>query len=345
MLPSLDPDLVLLDLHMPYIDGYVVLQTITRFAAGTYLPVLVLTADSTTDARDRALGNGARDYLTKPFDAVEVALRVGNLLETRQLYGSLRRTALAHNVATTEAELAERREKTLDVLRNRSITPHYQPVVEMATRAIVGHEALARFPAPHQQGPAGWFLDASSVGLGTELEWLAATTSLDFLQSDAARGFLAVNMSPAAILLLFHAKLCEDHVCPRIVIELTEHVPIEDYAPLHRALSDMRMHGARLAADDLGSGYAGFRHLIALSPDIIKLDISLVSGIHRSRSQRALASALIAFATDVGATVIAEGIEEAEELVVLRDLGVPWGQGYYLGRPAPATPISHLVTR
>jgi EAL domain-containing protein (putative c-di-GMP-specific phosphodiesterase class I) len=152
-------------------------------------------------------------------------------------------------------------------------------------------------------------------------------------------------MSPAAILLLFHAKLCEEHVCPRIVIELTEHVPIEDYAPLHRALSDMRMHGARLAADDLGSGYAGFRHLIALSPDIIKLDISLVSGIHRSRSQRALASALIAFATDVGATVIAEGIEEAEELVVLRDLGVPWGQGYYLGRPAPATAIPHLVTR
>ena len=345
MLPSLDPDLVLLDLHMPYIDGYVVLQTITRFAAGTYLPVLVLTADSTTDARDRALSNGARDYLTKPFDTVEVALRVGNLLETRQLYGALRRTALAHIAAITEAELSERREKTLDVLRNRSITPHYQPVVEIATRAIVGHEALARFPAPHEHGPAGWFLDASSVGLGTELEWLAATTSLEFLQDDAARGFLAVNMSPAAILHLFHAKLCEEHLCPRIVIELTEHVPIEDYAPLHRALSDMRLHGARLAADDIGAGYAGFRHLVSLSPDIIKLDISLVSGIQRSRSQRALASALIAFATDVGATVIAEGIEDADELVVLRDLGVLWGQGYYLGRPEPATRTPAVVAR
>lgn len=345
MLPSLDPDLVLLDLHMPYIDGYVVLQTITRFAAGTYLPVLVLTADATTDARDRALSNGARDYLTKPFDTVEATLRVGNLLETRQLYGALRRTALAHTAATTEAELSERREKTLDVLRNRSITPHYQPIVEMATRAIVGHEALARFPAPHEHGPAGWFLDASSVGLGTELEWLAATTSLEFLQDDPARGFLAVNMSPAAILHLFHAKLCEEHLCPRIVIELTEHVPIEDYAPLHRALSDMRLHGARLAADDLGAGYAGFRHLVSLSPDIIKLDISLVSGIQRSRSQRALASALIAFATDVGATVIAEGVEDADELAVLRDLGVPWGQGYYLGRPEPAPRTPAVVAR
>ncbi len=336
MLSSLDPDLVLLDLHMPYIDGHRVLQTITRFAAGTYLPVLVLTADSTTDARDRALGNGARDYLTKPFDTVEVALRVSNLLETRQLYGALRRTALAHVSPTSESELSERRVRILDVLRSRTITPHYQPVVDTETGAIVGYEALARFATPHERGPAGWFLDASSVGLGTELEWLAATTSLEFLQNDPAGGFLAVNMSPAAILHLFHAKLCDEHLCQRIVIELTEHVPIEDYAPLHRALSDMRMHGARLAADDLGAGYAGFRHLVSLSPDIIKLDISLVSGIHRSGSQRALASALVAFATDVGATVIAEGIENAEELVVLRDLGIPWGQGYYLGRPAPA---------
>ena len=159
MLPSLDPDLVLLDLHMPYIDGYVVLQTITRFAAGTYLPVLVLTADSTTEARDRALSNGARDYLTKPFDTVEVALRVGNLLETRQLYASLRRTALAHIAGTTEEELSERRERTLDVLRNRSITSYYQPIVEIATRTIVGHEALARFSTPHERGPAGWFLE------------------------------------------------------------------------------------------------------------------------------------------------------------------------------------------
>ena len=89
-------------------------------------------------------------------------------------------------------------------------------------------------------------------------------------------------------------------------------------------------------ADDLGSGYAGFRHLVALSPDIIKLDICLVRGIHRSRSQRALAAAIVAFASDVGATVIAEGVEQPEELAVMQDLGVPWAQGYLLGRPEPA---------
>jgi EAL domain-containing protein (putative c-di-GMP-specific phosphodiesterase class I) len=72
-----------------------------------------------------------------------------------------------------------------------------------------------------------------------------------------------------------------------------------------------------------------------LEPDIIKLDISLVSGIHRNRPARALARALVAFATDVGALVIAEGVEESEDLAVLKDIGVQWAQGYYLGRPAP----------
>jgi EAL domain-containing protein (putative c-di-GMP-specific phosphodiesterase class I) len=97
----------------------------------------------------------------------------------------------------------------------------------------------------------------------------------------------------------------------------------------------MRERGARLAADDLGSGYAGFRHLLLLEPDIIKLDITLVSGIHDHPGSRALTKALVAFAADIGATVIAEGVEEPADLAVLQELCVPWAQGYLLGRPGP----------
>ena len=99
-------------------------------------------------------------------------------------------------------------------------------------------------------------------------------------------------MSPATIELIPEREIFHPAMCPQIVIELTEHVPIEDYSAIHRALSELRRHGARLAADDLGSGYAGFRHLVALQPDVVKLDISLIRGIHRSRPQRALTSAL-----------------------------------------------------
>ena len=89
-----DPDLVLLDLHMPNVDGHEVLTQIKLYAAGSFLPVLVLTADTTTTARDRALGAGAQDFLTKPIDSAETALRIANLLRTRQLFTTLRQARL-----------------------------------------------------------------------------------------------------------------------------------------------------------------------------------------------------------------------------------------------------------
>src|SRR5690606_22761450 len=96
------PDLVLLDLHMPFVTGYEVLEEIRkRVASDDYLPVLVLTADVTVEARDRALSRGAGDFVTRPFDAVEVLLRVGNLLEARRLHQ-------AQRAARRRAERAER---------------------------------------------------------------------------------------------------------------------------------------------------------------------------------------------------------------------------------------------
>ncbi len=335
-----DPDLVLLDLHMPDVDGYEVLTQIKLYAAGSFLPVLVLTADTTTTARDRALGQGAQDYLIKPIDGGETALRIANLLRTRQLFTTLRQARMlkAGGQSTADAAEPETRERILSVLRTRGITPVYQPVVDVHTLVPVGYEGLSRFPGTGYGGPDRWFGDAFGVGLGVELEWLAASKVLNFLETlpaDQSETFLAVNMSPASVLHLLTHQLCDPGLYPKLVIELTEHVPIEDYAAVHASLTHMRESGSRLAADDLGAGYAGFRHLIRLQPDIIKLDISLVRGIHRSNGQRALARALVAFAGDVGALVIAEGVEEQGELDALRDIGVPWAQGYFLGRPAP----------
>jgi EAL domain-containing protein (putative c-di-GMP-specific phosphodiesterase class I) len=91
----------------------------------------------------------------------------------------------------------------------------------------------------------------------------------------------------------------------------------------------------RLAIDDTGAGFASLRHILNLEPDIIKLDISLTRGVDVDRARRALAAALIAFAANTGASIVAEGVETASELSVLRDLGVGFGQGYLLGRPGP----------
>src|SRR3954447_24138012 len=146
---------------------------------------------------------------------------------------------------------------------------------------------------------------------------------------------LAINQSSTNALHMVDHELFNSTVASRIVIELTEHVPIEDYTAVRGAFAGMRLQGTRLSADDLGAGDAGFRHLVRLQPDIIKLDISLTSGIHRSTEKRALTRAMVSFAQEVGAQLIAEGVEEPEELAVLQDLGVPWAQGYLLGRPGP----------
>ena len=337
------PDLVVLDLHMPNVSGHQVLRQIKEFAAGSYLPVLVLTADTTTSTRDRALKQGAQDFLTKPYDLVEASLRIANLLETRQLYTTLARTANAPVAPADEfKDDHDVRDRIEAVIRNAAITPAYQPIVDVTTMSVVGFEGLSRFADPVWGGPDRWFADAFAVGLGVELEWLAASVLTGVVDALPSETFLAVNMSPATILHIADHSLGEPAMCPHLVIEITEHVPIEDYSAVHGALADMRASGTRLAADDLGSGYAGFRHLISLKPDIIKLDISLVGGIHRSREQRALASALATFASDIGAIVIGEGVEDAEDLNVLRDIGVPWAQGYHLGIPGAYPPVTSV---
>ncbi len=344
LLPEIDPDLVLLDLHMPHLDGYAVLQQIVRFAAGAYLPVLVLTADATTDARDRALTAGAHDFLTKPLDGIEVVLRAANLLQTREMFRTLRLTRTGPVPAGTEAERTEASQRIADVIERGRWVPVYQPIVDIESGGIVGHEALARFDEPHPSGPAGWFADAFAVGRGVDLEWAAIIRALPFLDSADDDAFLALNASPATVLHLDEETLCPPALCPRVVVELTEHELVEDYGAIRRAFAPMRAHGARLAADDIGSRYAGLRHLLALGPDIIKLDIALVAGIHKNPSARALVRAMIAFAGDVGATVIAEGVEQPDELAALRDLGVTWVQGYLVGRPAPPLGIASEST-
>jgi EAL domain-containing protein (putative c-di-GMP-specific phosphodiesterase class I)/CheY-like chemotaxis protein len=347
-----DPELVLLDLHMPGVDGYELLTALRERAGGSYLPVLVLTADTTHQAINRALDLGARDFVTKPFDLDEVTLRVRNLLETKELHTTLRH----HNISlrrqigdferAAESEHEARQavlERVSAVLESRDIRMVFQPIVQMPGDRIVGCEALARFTQAPQQGPDRWFADAERVGLGTQLEILAIATALSRLGDLPVDMFMAVNVSPpTALARELHDLL--DHVDgERVVLELTEHVPVEDYEAVGAGLAELRRRGIRLASDDTGAGYAGFRHLLGLSPDIIKLDISLSRDIDQDPVRRALAGALVAFANDVRAQVIAEGVENDREQKTLEALNVPWLQGFHLGRPGDLDQVAHLA--
>jgi EAL domain-containing protein (putative c-di-GMP-specific phosphodiesterase class I)/AmiR/NasT family two-component response regulator len=339
-----DYDLVLLDLHMPHLDGYAILRHIRADAAGRYLPVLVLTGDTRPEALRRALGDGARDFLTRPFDAEEVVLRARNLLETRYLHSRMRR----HNGLLREqlsgyqdAERAEaeasrsKRDRIERILSEQRLTCVFQPVVHLPSRSITGVEALARFPIEPARGPDRWFTEAAEVGLAVPLELLAVETALRALKDLPQTVFLAVNVSPPTVLSPELAEMLTGPRCRRLVLELTEHVQVEDYDALTAALELPRARGVRLAVDDTGAGFASLQHLLGLAPDVVKLDISLTRGIDRDAARRALAGALVLFTAEIGAILIAEGVETASELQALEQLGVQYAQGYHLGRPSP----------
>lgn len=209
----------------------------------------------------------------------------------------------------------------------------FQPIVNLRTGRVVGLEALARFQALPERGPDQWFEDAHRVSRGEELEVIALQQALAEIDKLPAAVYLSVNVSPRTILSGKLGACFKAAPVKRVVLEVTEHVPVEDYALLGVALSPLRAAGLRLAIDDAGSGFASFRHILRLHPDMIKLDQSLIHTIERDPGRRALASAIANFAFETGSSVVAEGVETQDEVSVLASLGVQAAQGYLFGRP------------
>lgn len=209
----------------------------------------------------------------------------------------------------------------------------YQPLFDLPRLVPVGAEALSRFPQGTPD-PADWFRNAHSVGLGVELELAALSNAFPSL--DEVTGFLSVNVSSETVCSPKFGRMPAALPMHRIVIELTEHAPIEDYDTLNEALGPLRRNGLRVAIDDAGAGYACMRHILSIVPDFIKLDLSLVRGIDSDLPRQALAAALAAFAFTTDALVVAEGIETVAELATLERLGIHYGQGYHLGHPSSA---------
>ena len=206
-----------------------------------------------------------------------------------------------------------------------------QPIVDVRTGEAVAAEALTPF-AGEGRTPSGWFAAARSLGLGRELEVAAARGALARLEDPDPPPALCVNVSPDVAAAGLDDLL--DGVDPaRLVVEITEYSPVEDYDALLAALAPFREEGLRLAVDDTGAGYASMSHVLRLRPDLLKVDLSLVRDVDTDPIRQALIGALVRFSEVAGATVVAEGVETTAELDSLVDLGVPLAQGYLFGLP------------
>src|SRR3954451_16187871 len=224
------------------------------------------------------------------------------------------------------------------------ITPVFQPLVDLSTGRLIGFEALSRFDHEPRRSPDAWFNQAARCGRGLALEMEAIKAALA-TPGRPPGTYLSLNFSPSA---LASPKIMA--ILPRnmsdIVVEVTEHELASEDGGLEEGLAKMRARGARIAVDDAGAGYAGLNQVMRVQPDVIKLDRSLIEGVHSDSAKAALVEFFVMFARRVGAGVCTEGIETLEELRTLINLGVTYGQGYLLGRPSePWCQVSPEITR
>lgn len=222
-------------------------------------------------------------------------------------------------------------QEAMDAARFRMV---YQPIVALSHGGVVGYEALARFDDPGWPSPAHAFEAAVRAGIGVQLELLTVRSALQQLPALPSGERLNVNLSAEALMTPSVLDLLLHHAGYPLSVEITEHTQVPDYVLLSEPLEALRRAGIQIVVDDAGAGFANFVHLLKLRPSVIKLDIEIVRGVDHDPMRLALTRSLVGFAAEAEVALVAEGIETSAELETLRSLGVGFGQGFIVGRPA-----------
>jgi EAL domain-containing protein (putative c-di-GMP-specific phosphodiesterase class I) len=228
------------------------------------------------------------------------------------------------------------------VLTGEPISIVYQPIFDLKQAQVSGFESLARFTTTPVRSPDAWFADAERVGLDVALEMKVLEKALASFTSLPSGIYVAFNVSPNIVINGQLGLAFKSMPLSRVVLELNQHVSIREYDEIAKAMAPLREQGLRVSVDDTGRGLSSFRHIVSLKPDIVKLPMSLTRNIDTDGARRALASALMQFAKENQCTIVAEGVETAAELKVLRALGITRAQGYFLGRPVALAAAANL---
>ena len=255
-------------------------------------------------------------------------------------FAAIARVLLGPGLGARLAE-SESRAALTHVIRQESFHPVFQPIVDIRGGSAIGFEALTRFSDGAR--PDLRFDEAHRLGVGQLLEEVTLAAALAASDALPPKAFLSVNVSPSMIrepgrlgrLLSDRRRL--------VVLEITEHMAIDDYGQLREAIDLLGPH-VRLAIDDAGAGFASFRHILELQPDFVKLDRELVHRVESDPSRQALVVGMRYFAQKTGCTLISEGVETDAERSTLLELGIAFGQGYLFGRPLPVSELRIGVT-
>ena len=328
---------ILSDLNMPQLDGLSLLRAIRDEDLQT--PVLLLTGDPTMDSAIEAVALGAFRYLRKPVDASELK----NVLEIAVHRGRVQRLA-----APTEdaAEFLGDDGSSLFEEILETVYMAYQPLVRSVAgqpEEVYGVEALLRAQHPRYKHPGQVIGAAEALGRLDELGLTIRTRIREDMRLFPSVWRVFVNLHPLELgtgVLRRCASLFE--FPERVVFEITERVRLREVEAPRAAVDALRDLGFKTAVDDLGEGYSSVTSLTLLSPEYVKLDMSLIRDIHLDSRRKTMVGGLIAVCHSMGSKVVAEGVETADEQRTLQLLGADILQGYHFARPVPVAELLAL---
>jgi EAL domain-containing protein (putative c-di-GMP-specific phosphodiesterase class I) len=332
-------DVIVTDIEMPDGDGLELLRMIRRVDLD--VPVIMVTGRPDVRSAAKALEYGAFRYMNKPVDFEELLSHIQQGARAHALARLRREAAAATGRAdTTTADRAGLEVRFAAALDRLWMA--YQPIVTRTGEAF-GVEALLRSDEPSMAPPLAIVDAADRLGRTRELGRRLRTLAAEQIGAQGDGLVLFLNLHPEDLLddELVVADSAPARIASRVVLEITERARLPSSTALGERLVALRAMGFRMAIDDIGAGYSGLTTFTEVIPEVVKLDMALVRGVHDSPIRRRTIQSLCQLCRDSGSLVLAEGVETAEEYASLLDLGCDLFQGYLFGRPArdlPAAP-------
>lgn len=328
-------DVIVSEIRMPNVDGLNLLRAIR--GRDLDVPVVFLTGRPTLETAVDAVEHGAFRYLVKPVDGKELAATVERAAQVHRL-ARVRREAATEFPGKLIGDLAGLESRYASGVDKLWIA--MQPILSWRNRAVYAYESLLRSDEPTLRNPIDFIEAAGRLGRTSELGRTIRQRIAGQIAEAPRAVQMFVNLHP---LDLVDEELCSGSgaltpFASRVVLEVTERAALEQVNGLGAGVKRLRELGYRIALDDLGAGYAGLSSFALLEPEIVKVDMSLIRGIHESPMKQKLFRSFITLCKDLDTEIIAEGVEVAEERDCLNSLGGDLYQGYLFARPGRGFP-------
>jgi EAL domain-containing protein (putative c-di-GMP-specific phosphodiesterase class I) len=328
---------VISDISMPGMNGLELLRAVREYDLD--VPVILMTGGPAVETAVTAMEHGALRYLIKPVEPNSLIDIVGQAVLLHRM-AKAKREALTF-LGSEDRQVGDRAGADARFTSAlKSLWMAFQPIVSWNSKKIYGFEALVRTDEPSLPHPGALFDAAERLGRLQELSRTIRSKVAASISQAPPGANIFVNLHTRDLLdeELFAPSSPLSAYAPQLVFEITERTALDEVQDVPTRVAALRDLGYRIAIDDLGAGYAGLTTFAQLEPEVVKLDMSLVRGVHTTPTKRKLIQTMATLCQELGMLVIAEGIETVAERDILEQLGCDLMQGFYFAKPGRGFP-------